>query len=500
MWEAIQANRSRSAILLLLIGVILLTFGACAGMALGPRLGFGAAQIQDPVPASAAAGAGLALAVWIGGWLFALYGGERLILHSAGARRIQKGDHPRLWNVVEEMSIAAGLDKPPAVYVVDDSAPNAFAVGCDRRHGSVAFTSGLLRMMSRDELQGVAAHEIAHVANEDIRFMTLAATLVGGVELLSRAFLHIGPFAASGRRSSHNSRGGLGGHPALMGVAVVLAVLSPIIVRLLYLACSRSREYLADACAVQFTRYPEGLASALEKMAAGYEGSSPGIYNGAVAALYIVNPLESTGLSGMASTHPPTHRRIAALRGMGGRAGMTDYAAALERVETERKLLTPLELAARTGKPVTARSAGPRETEQEALERARETVELIDRFAGYIPLPCRCGMTLKIPPDFRGEEVSCPRCKTSLRAPRAEAVSDALPKTERTEEIAPLAATASDGSLQFTRRSDAWESFRCPCGQTIQLGPDYPLDYTVCAQCNRRIAIRTSAGATVNAA
>ena len=163
----------------------------------------------------------------------AWFGGDRMILRSVRAREVQKHYSPRLWNVVEEMSIAAGVPMP-RVFLVEDPAPNAFAVGRDPQHAAVAVTSGLLRMLSRDEVQGVVAHEIGHVHNLDIRFMTIAAVLVGSVELLSRTFLEVGPgHASAGRRGGGGPKGG--GVPVLLLLAFAVSVLSPVLVRLLYL-------------------------------------------------------------------------------------------------------------------------------------------------------------------------------------------------------------------------------------------------------------------------
>ena len=262
MWEAIAANRRRSMWLILLMGAVLVTFGACLGAYYGTAYS-GPEPTSGQVLFAAAAGAGFALALWLLMWLLAVFQGDRLLLRSVGAQRIQKVHHPRLWNVVEEMTIAAGLPRQPDIYMVEDPTPNAFAVGRKPEKAAVAVTSGLMRLLNRDELQGVVAHEIAHVKNLDIRFMTIAAVLAGTVEMISRGFLW-GSYLGAGRRRGR-SRGG--GNAYLLALVFVLAIISPILIRLLYLACSRQREYLADASAARFTRFPDGLAAALEKLA-----------------------------------------------------------------------------------------------------------------------------------------------------------------------------------------------------------------------------------------
>ena len=388
------------------------------------------------------------------------------------------------------MTIASGLGRPPRVYIVEDHAPNAFAVGRSPENSAVAVTSGLLRLMNRDELQGVIAHEIAHIRNLDIKFMTMATVLVGSVELLSRSFLRVGPFAVAGRRSG-GGRGG--GHPALLAVAFVMAIVSPLLVRLLYLACSRQREYLADASAARFTRYPDGLASALEKIAVHHSGYVKGRVSGALAPLYIVNPLQLAA-SNLVSTHPPTENRVKILRGMGGRAGYVDYDAALRKVEGRSARLAALTAAAKADESIAVRvpSSEP-ETRRTAVGRAREVGDLLDRLALFIFVPCVCGMRIKLPPDYRADSVLCPRCSRQLNVPAAAPIpigGGAVPATTAAG-AQPALPTASSGTsgLQYKRSGEGWDAFRCACGQTIQLGPDFPLDYTVCAKCNSRIEL-----------
>ena len=465
------------------MGVVLIALGASLGTLIGPALvDLGYAPPGEEALVGALVGGVVALVVWLTLSLLAVYGGDRLVLRSAHALPIQKRDFPRLWNVVEEMSIASGLGRPPKVYVVEDPAPNAFAVGRTPEKSAVAVTSGLLRVMNRDELQGVIAHEIAHIRNLDIRFMTMAAVLVGSVELLSRGFLRVGPFAVLGRRSG---RGRGGGHPALLAAVFVIAIVSPLLVRLLYLACSRQREYLADASAARFTRYPDGLASALEKIAVHHSGYTPSRVSGALAPLYIVNPLQLMGTSSLLSTHPPTQDRVKILRGMGGRAGYVDYEAALRKIEGRERRLAALTSVARSEASIAARgpSAEP-DAQQTAVGRAREVGDLLDRLALFIFVPCACGMRIKLPPDYRGDSVLCPRCSRQLIVPAAVPIP-----IEGAAVSATPAASSGGSGLRYDRTGDGWDAFRCTCGQTIQLGPDFPLDYTVCAKCNSRIEL-----------
>ncbi len=498
MWEAIRANRRRSILLIALMGLVLITLGAAIGLYAGTefsRLQFrpsGDEPLQGGLLGGAAAGL-----LWLVLWLVAVYQGDQVLLRSAHAREIRKVDHPRLWNIVEEMTIAAGLPNMPRIYLIADTNPNAFAVGRTPEKAAVAVTSGLLRLLDRDELQGVIAHELGHIRNFDIRFMTIAAVLVASVEIISRGFLHGG--ARSGRALSASGSGGGGGggkgsgkgFPApLLAIVVVLIVLSPILVRLLYLATSRWREYLADASAARFTRYPEGLASALEKITAWHSQSVPPDTSEALAALCIVNPVERL-LSSLYSTHPPTEKRIKILRSMGGRAGYVDYEAALQKIESANIRLAALDAAAHAEGSIAARTAsGGVEGVESDIDRARQVGDLVDRLANYVVVPCTCGMRIKLPPEAKLDRVECPRCGLWHQVPAAE--PDPAPDNAAAPEPAalPLIAQGENTSWHYERRDAGWESFRCVCGQTIQLGPEYPLDYTVCANCNRRIDLK----------
>jgi heat shock protein HtpX len=245
--------------------------------------------------------------------LSAYYGGDKMVLGISRAKRIEKKDAPQLFNVVEELSIAAGLPMP-AIYIIDDTAPNAFATGRDPKHASVAITTGLLQKLNRDELQGVMAHELSHVGNRDILYATMVGVLVGSIVMMSDFFLR-SVFWGGARRRRSNSGGGAGGAIFLV-IALVLAILAPIFAKLLQLAVSRQREYLADASGAKLTRYPEGLASALEKISGDKEVLE--VANRATQHLYIVNPIKpfEKRASSLFSTHPPIQDRIARLRAM----------------------------------------------------------------------------------------------------------------------------------------------------------------------------------------
>ncbi|MEM4633699.1 MAG: M48 family metalloprotease [Candidatus Anstonellaceae archaeon] len=226
---------------------------------------------------------------------------DKIVLSLSGAREAKKEEYPYLVNVVEGLSIAAGIPAPK-IYIIDEPAMNAFATGLSPQRASIAFTTGLLSNLNRAELEGVAAHEISHIKNYDMRMATLAAVMVGLIALISDFSL---------RKMFWSRGGGRKGGGIFLIIGVLIIVLAPFVVHLVRLALSRQREYLADATAVQLTRYPEGLASALEKVKK--VGSAVKNVSDATAPLYFANPLSVVQLF---STHPPIDERIKRLRSM----------------------------------------------------------------------------------------------------------------------------------------------------------------------------------------
>ncbi len=260
----------------------------------------------------------IAIVVAVGMSLIGYYSGDRIALLSAGAKGpMAKNDNPYLYRMIENLCITAGLPMPK-VYLLNAPHINAFATGRDPQHASIAVSRGALEGLENEELEGVIAHELSHIKNYDVRFMTLVITMVGILALLSDFFWRARLFG--GGRSSGNDRGGNQAQGIFMIVGLVLLIFAPLIGRLIQFAVSRKREFLADASGALLTRYPEGLARALEKINLTNISPMPGAH-GATAHLYISNPFgRSGGLAKLFSTHPPIAERIAALRAMGGPA------------------------------------------------------------------------------------------------------------------------------------------------------------------------------------
>lgn len=407
MWEQIRLNRRRSLLLVVVIAALLIALGFFIGEAVEPGAG--------PV------GVIVAAIIWIVLSLVAYFQGDSILLSVSGAREIQKSDHPRLFNIVEEMTIAAGLPKMPRVFIIDDMALNAFATGRSPETASVAVTAGLLGRLSRDELQGVIAHEMTHVINRDVLFMSMVGVMLGAIVMISDMFLR--GFLRVGGGRSRRFGGGKGGGQAqavMLIVAILLAILSPILAQLIYFAISRRREYLADAGASVLTRYPEGLASALSVLAA---DTAPLVNaNKATAPMYIVNPFQKAGRMALnlSSTHPPIEDRIRVLRSMAGGAGYQQYEAAWRRVHGGRRGVMPASVLVSGGEAVPIRAPSVEaQAPAVARQRMREAGDAVRRISDFAFLDCACGLRVKVPPDFNRPSIACPRCRAELALPGA---------------------------------------------------------------------------------
>jgi heat shock protein HtpX len=298
IYDAAAANRWRTVALIAVFTAIVSLLAYFVGEYFAPGGGIAA----------------LPLAVGISGVSAATsyFAGDKIVLGQSQARELKDGAEPQLRNIVETLAIGLGIEAPK-LYVIEDSAPNAFATGRDPKHASIAVTRGLLDKLDRTELEGVIGHEMSHVVNRDIRVMLLVTVLVGSVALITDVMWRSMRFGGGRRRG----RDGGGGGSIIALIAIVLVILTPIIAALIQFAVSRQREYLADASGALLTRYPPGLASALRKIAADKEPLE--VANKATAPLYIANPLHDapTFLDGLFNTHPPIAERIKRLEAMG---------------------------------------------------------------------------------------------------------------------------------------------------------------------------------------
>jgi heat shock protein HtpX len=380
----------RSAFLIGILGALLVLVGYFLGEAFAEN---------------GVAGLLIAVIVWVVLLMIAYFQGDNILLSVAGARKITADDNPRLYNVVEEMKIASGLEKMPDIYIVDDPAMNAFATGRSKNRTAVTVTSGLLQNLNRDELQGVVAHEISHIKNRDVLLMSIAGVLLGTIVILAWYGTRIMIFGGMGGRRS-SSRSGGQAQVIVLIAALVLMILAPIAAQLIYFAISRKREYLADASAALYTRYPEGLASALEKLAASTKQLKSA--NNATAPMYTINPFRKEGRAAtdLTSTHPPISERIRILRAMAG-ASPADYERAYEQIK-HREIIPASAIAAAGSVALREPSA---DKEEDRIGRTRDTSDMLLRMNKYKIVTCAsCGTKYKIPPTYPEPNIICARC------------------------------------------------------------------------------------------
>lgn len=298
-YDAIRANKRNSIFLILIFICIILGIGWAVQVWEGQTAGYGIIFIAVFISLFSA--------------LIGYYGGASIALMTNRAQEITQEQNQYLYRMVENLTIASGMPMPK-IHIIDDQAINAFATGRDPNHAHIAVTTGALQKLENEELEGVLAHELSHIQNYDIRFLTLVVVLVGTTVLLADIFWRMQLFGGRGRRGGGNVGA------VLLLISLVLMILSPIIAQLIKLAISRRREYLADASGSLMTRYPQGLANALRKIS--QDDQKMQKVSNATAHLFLVNPFGAKhkrgGLSKLFSTHPPIEERIAALEKMGG--------------------------------------------------------------------------------------------------------------------------------------------------------------------------------------
>jgi heat shock protein HtpX len=397
MWELIQANRKKSIFIFIGMGLLLILIGFTFGnFYAGENGGF--------------IGIFFALILWSILSMVSYFAGSKILLAVSGAKEVTKDVHPQLYNVVEEMRIAANLPHTPKVYIMSEAAPNAFATGVKPENSAIAVTAGLLGTLNRDELQGVVAHEMSHIMNRDVLVMTFAGMMLGTITLMSEIFTRSLWFGGGSRYKSKSSDKGGQAQIIILVVAIALAILGPIMAQLLYFALSRKREYLADASAVRLTRYPEGLASALEKISGSHLDLKTATK--VTAPMFIINPLKKKGmqLSNVTSTHPPITERINILRSMQQGVNYINYQNAFNTVKGKQSSLIPpsgLTDASKMSLRGSDLSTTSVETDKQVK---REVGDLMMKLNDFLFINCTCDLKLKIPPDFKNDSITCPKC------------------------------------------------------------------------------------------
>ena len=397
MWELIAANKRKSIYIFIGMGLLLILIGFVFGSFYSPDNG-------------GYVGVFLAIILWGILSMISYFAGSKILLAVSGAKEVTQEVHPQLFNVVEEMRIAANLPNQPKIYIISDAAPNAFATGIKPNNTAIAVTAGLLGSLNRDELQGVVAHEMSHILNRDVLLMTFAGMMLGAITLMSEVFTRSLWFGGGSRYRSKSSDKGGQGQIIILVLAIALAILGPIMAQLMYFAISRRREYLADASAVRLTRYPDGLASALEKISS--TNLDLKTANKVTAPMYIINPLKKKGMqiSNLSSTHPPITERINILRSMTQGVNYTNYQAAFNQIKGRQSTIIPQSGLTDTTK-MGLRSTELSQTSFETTKQVkREVGDLMMKLNNFLFITCTCGVKLKVPPDFKESTITCPKC------------------------------------------------------------------------------------------
>lgn len=496
MWALVRANRLQTALLVAVSLVVSVGMGYALGRIAGVMLGLG------PRVEAGLIGVEAAIVIWVVITVITYFQGDALILAAAGAEPIEFKDHPQFYNVVEEMALAANLGRMPAPHVIPGQAMNAFATGIHPEHTAIAVTAGALARLGRDQLQGLVAHEIAKIAHRDVLFLSLVSLMTGAV--FARA---TGRDAFS--RNPRVARGGVNlttGQRLARALCGSLALFAPVYAVFIAAGVVRRRVYLADAAAALYTRYPEGLASALHVMSG--DPYTLVQANRGIATLCTINPYKKEmGIHTpflLGATHPHTKDRVSILRRIHGGVSLGAYQRAWQdqtgakgrlMPETAMKAVRPAPI--RAGEDTGAAPAG-------AAEQWRATGDLVRRLHDYLFLGCVCGMRIKLPPAFARGHVNCPRCGQLCAVPTAALAASAV-TTAAAPEAAPSlhledrdpareaaarerALTAAP-ALTITRTTSGWMTFKCTCGTLNQLSPSFDAPNTVCPECKAKIAI-----------
>jgi heat shock protein HtpX len=493
-FQIAAANKRKTVLLVIIMGVVLALLGFFVGELVDMWVGFTSAPLQaQDICKAGYIGFFVALVIWLGLLLTGLFGSDQLFLSLSGAKEVTHDLYPQLYNIIEEMKIASSLPKMPDIYIIDDPAPNAFAVGKSPEDSSICVTAGLLAICTRDELQGVVAHEMGHIVSRDVLFMTVAATMLGAVTLIADSFLHSLRYAPIARYRSSSSRAGKGlVNIWLIVLGFCFVIFSPILSRILYFSISRSREYLADATSARLTRYPQGLASALEKIMLSPEKLTTAPK--ATAPFYIANPYKQDLDDSLFATHPPLGQRIKILRLMSTGAAFKDYVKAYWSVtHTHKHLMAASDMNLGVGVAIREPSPPTRQSQAGPRGASGGTGDIIRAMNQFVFINCECGMKMKIPPEFARGEIRCPRCdrphtvkeadRESLSAVLAASAAFSKPSQPHDPVMAKTDALMK-GYQEEKRALGTWQSFTCiNCGRIVEVSPAFKLAELDCTHC-----------------
>ena len=437
MWTQIQKNKRNCFLIVLAIFAVMIFLGGFTGALYSyffhentdiPLSVFLNIHNINAYSDSMFTGIFFSLLLWLLLLFVALTNGKRIILAMNWAYKLPPQTHRILRNIVEEMTIAAGLPKVPDIYVIDAAMPNSFATGMSPNNSAIVVTTGLLTNLDRDELQGVIAHEIAHIANRDTTFMLIAGAMLGTITIIT--YFGLKMIFSNGYTMSRRNPicGSAKVKILIIALTLLLLVFSPIMSRILYLFISQKKEYLADACAVQYTRYPHALATALVKIS-----TSVFVLRDAdklTSSMYIVHPLDLeveqkefySMFKNIFRTHPPTEKRIEVLNRMTC-SDFNAYNAAFREISGKRRNIIDKKDLYNVKKQEIKKPERNYETDvngrhiyltaaiADMAERKREAEDIVWKAKNYIFKECECGTKLKFPHSYKGQKISCPHCQ-----------------------------------------------------------------------------------------
>jgi len=472
-WELIESNKKQTVFLFIILAVILLILGFLIGYFRWGIIGGYWGLLG-------------ALALWAIFATISYFISDQIILNISGAGIPDKNTFKPLYNILNEVKLAAGLEVNPDLLIVDEGAPNAFTLGKKPEQSVIVLTSGLLAQFSRDEIQAVLAHEVAHIIHRDNLLMTNAVALGWLIIILSTVLRGNIGGAKGGRRSSNKMMGG----SAIIIIGLVFSILAPLITIVIIKSISRKRVYLADATAVRLTRFPAALISAMEKISV---SSMPYVHkNRMTAILFFDDPYKNN--TPLFVSHPALHKRIRILQTLGDSANYYDYNNAFSKV-TNQKHLMPISLLRNTESlPILNAVVNNQPLFTSTSSTHIMANDIIRSMLNYTFIKCdKCGMQFKLPEDFVKPSITCPRCGTNVKNPHPEVKLSTKEEDEaEKEKLHSLIIKKIDGEEHYyykRKHANSWETFTCICGDAKQLSPFFKEKQFYCVNCGRKIEI-----------